>query len=241
MKEALLKKGTLAELVLKIVDLSLLKDINNFVSNLPQDETIDVLINNAGALINDRKETVEGIEASFALNTLGTYQLTELLIPFLKKSKDGRVITVSSGGMYNATLSTSDLESKINYDGPTAYAQQKRAQVELTNYWAREHPLIRFYSMHPGWVKTPGVAKSLPTFSSMMNSSLRSTQEGCDTILFAALSGSLQKDKFPSGSFIFDRKVAPQHISFSNTNLGDKTDNVLKDLLSKLRTFTSRK
>lgn len=229
------------ELLLRTVDLSRPGQVVDFVKSLPADEPIDILINNAGALIVDRQVTPDGIEASFALNTLGTFSLTESLIPLLKKSQDARVVTVSSGGMYNASISTLDLESQKHYDGTLAYAQQKRAQVELSNYWAKMYPLstcnISFYSMHPGWTKTPGLDKSLPSFSQMMNSSLRTVQEGCDTTLFAALT----KSKLPSGSFLFDRKVVPQHLYFGGTDLGAaKTDTIVKELVSTLQAYLRR-
>lgn len=240
MQQLISKKDSIApELILKIVDLSLPKEINEFVSNLP-DEPIDILINNAGSLLGERQVTIDGIESSFALNTLGTYYLTERLMPLLEKSKDARVITVSSGGMYNAALSTVDLESANKYDGALAYAQQKRAQVELTNFWAAAFPKVKFYSMHPGWVKTAGLSKSLPLFSSMMILSLRSPEEGCDTILFAALSEFVTRVSYPSGSFLFDRKVVPQHLKYANTNLGEKTEVVIKDLISKLQSYLNK-
>lgn len=227
------------ELQLCRVDLSRPREILDFVASLPADEAIDVLINNAGALIVDRQVTPDGIEASFALNTLGTFCLTEALIPLLKKSPDARIVTVSSGGMYNTSISTQDLESQIGkYDGTSAYAQQKRSQVELTNYWAKMYPVassnISFYSMHPGWTKTPGLDKSLPSFSQMMNSSLRTVQEGCDSILFAALTST----KFPSGTFLFDRREAVQHLSLAGTDLGPiKTNAIVKELVSTLQAY----
>ena len=230
---------TKPELRLCSVDLSRPREILDFAASLPADESIDVLINNAGALIVDRQVTPDGIEASFALNTLGTFCLTEALIPLLKKSPDARVVTVSSGGMYNTSISTQDLESQNGrYDGTSAYAQQKRAQVELTNYWAKMYPVassnISFYSMHPGWTKTPGLDKSLPSFSQMMNSSLRTVQEGCDSTLFAALTST----KFPSGTFIFDRREAVQHLSLAGTDLGPiKTNAIVKELISTLQAY----
>lgn len=58
--------------------------------------SIDVLINNAGALYVERATTPGGLDSNFATNTLGTYYLTELLIPILLESKDPRVVSVLS-------------------------------------------------------------------------------------------------------------------------------------------------
>ncbi len=102
------------------------------------------------------------------------------------------------------------------WDGTIAYAFSKRAQIELTNYWAKKYPNIGFYSMHPGWSDTPGVEKSLPGFHKMLGSSLRPVEMGADTIVWASVIPKL-RDLVPNGSFLFDRKVAPQHLPFGNT------------------------
>ena len=63
-------------------------------------DPLDVLINNAGCMINKRILTQDGFEKNFATNTLGTHILTENLIPNLRKANSNeksRVVTVSSG------------------------------------------------------------------------------------------------------------------------------------------------
>lgn len=57
--------------------------------------------------------------------------------------------------------------SEVNFEGSTQYARNKRIQVVLTEKWAEKYSEkgIGFYSMHPGWSDTPGVAKSLPGLS----------------------------------------------------------------------------
>ena len=186
-------------------------------------------------MINERKET-DGVESTFATNTLGTYHLTQLLIPTLKKS-NGRVVTVSSGGMYNVSLSVDDLETKRpGYNGSLAYAQTKRAQVELTDYWSKKHPEILFYSMHPGWSSTEGIQKSLPALQSTLGSMLRTPEQGADTIVWAAVSNQVKE--FPSASFFLDRKLAPLHLWLSGTRtevgLVEKLVDKLDDYLSKI-------
>ncbi|KAL5978764.1 hypothetical protein ACLOJK_029881 [Asimina triloba] len=94
---------------------------------------------------NNRVITSEGLELNFAVNVAGTFAMTKLLLPLLEKAApDARVITVSSGGMYVSPL----IED---------------FQVALTEKWAQiyNEKGIGFYSMHPGWAETPGVAKSL--------------------------------------------------------------------------------
>eukprot|EP00249_Psilotum_nudum_P004824 c18312_g1_i2 orf=437-1291(+) len=161
---------------LEICDLSSVQQIRRFTSNfMSLNIPLHVLVNNAGLLENEHITTDDGLEMNFAVNVAGVYSMTELLLPVLEKaSPDSRVITVSSGGMYTKPL-TDDLQfSKKKFSGVDQYAQNKRLQVALTEKWAELYRSrgIGFYSMHPGWADTPGVATSLPTFRMFQTASL---------------------------------------------------------------------
>ncbi|KAL0440363.1 UNVERIFIED_CONTAM: Dehydrogenase/reductase SDR family member 12 [Sesamum latifolium] len=154
---------------LEICDISSISDVKSFAARFSsKDVPVHVLVNNAGLLENDRRTTSEGYEMNFAVNVLGTYTMTELMLPLLEKAApDARVITVSSGGMYSVPL-MEDLQFSGNkFDGVEQYSRNKRVQVALTEKWADMYKDkdIGFYSMHPGWAETPGVDKSLPNFS----------------------------------------------------------------------------
>ncbi|CAL9100875.1 unnamed protein product [Musa textilis] len=189
-----------------------------FLNYCSQDNPIlFIQVNNAGVLEHNRVTTPEGLELNFAVNVAATYALTELMMPLLEKAApDARVITVSSGGMYTTPL-TPDLQfSESNFDGTLQYARNKRVQVALTEKWAETYSGkgIDFYSMHPGWADTPGVAQSLPGFSERLSGKLRTNNEGADTVIWLALQ---PKEKLKSGAFYFDRAEAPKHLLFAGT------------------------
>uniref|UniRef100_A0A672YLS8 Dehydrogenase/reductase (SDR family) member 12 n=1 Tax=Sphaeramia orbicularis TaxID=375764 RepID=A0A672YLS8_9TELE len=188
-----------------IVDMSNMRQVWEFAQNFSQNNTLHVLINNAGCMVNQREVTDEGLEKNFATNTLGTYVLTTALIPALKKVEDPRVITVASGGMLTQRLNVDDLQfEKGTFDGTMAYAQNKRQQVVLTERWASEHKDIHFSSMHPGWADTPAVRTSMPSFHAKMQSRLRTEAMGADTTLWLAVSAAAIKQ--PSGLFFQGRR-----------------------------------
>ncbi|KAJ3686565.1 hypothetical protein LUZ61_015729 [Rhynchospora tenuis] len=219
---------------LEICDLSSVKDIRTFVSQFSSnDKPLHVLVNNAGILENNRVITPEGLELNFAVNVAGTYTMTELLMPLLEKSSpDARVITVSSGGMYTSPLTKNLQFSENNFDGSLQYARNKRLQVALTEKWAEKYSNkgIGFYSMHPGWAETPGVAKSLPGFSEKLQGKLRTREEGADTAIWLALQ---PKEKLVSGSFYFDRAEAPKHLLFSGTaGSHSNIDSIIEEIRS---------
>ncbi|KAF2297510.1 hypothetical protein P3X46_021549 [Hevea brasiliensis] len=219
---------------LEVCDLSSVSEIKSFASKFASKEVpIHVLVNNAGLLENKRITTSEGFELNFAVNVLGTFAMTESMVPLLEKAApDARVITVSSGGMYTAPL-TADLQfSDAKFDGSEQYARNKRVQVALTEKWAEIYKDrgISFYSMHPGWAATPGVAKSLPNFNKLFSGNLRTSEQGADTVIWLALQ---PKEKLVSGAFYFDRAEAPKHLKFAATSGSHSlTDSIISNLHS---------
>ncbi|KAH8851056.1 Dehydrogenase/reductase SDR family member 12 [Schistosoma japonicum] len=211
-------------IIIHLLDLSKPNDVHSFGKQFANnnDSRLDILINNAGCMINEYKTDENGIEANFATNTLGTYILTECLIPALKKSPDARVITVSSGGMLVQKLNHTDLmftAKRSKFDGTTVYAQNKRQQVVMTEMWAKNYPEIFFCSMHPGWADTPAVALSMPSFYNKMKNKLRTPEQGADTVIWLALVPNVRR--YPNGSFFQDRHVVSQHLKLGCTQSTD--------------------
>lgn len=178
---------------------------------------VDVLVHNAGALLAQRTE-VDGIEATVAAQVVGPFLLTSLLLDRLRSSS-GRVVTVSSGGMYAVPLCVDDLEMGDDYSGSTQYARAKRAQVTLDAVWATRECAkgVVFHSMHPGWADTPGVASSLPTFRRVVGPLLRTPAEGADTVVWLAADDTARAS---SGLFWCDRRDRPIH-RLSSTRRSD--------------------
>ena len=192
-------------------DLSSLGSVREFAGGfLDSGEPLDVLINNAGVMPPERTVTDEGFESTFATNVLGPFLLTELLLPRISESDDGRVVMMSSGGMYSTgfTLSDPQLERR-DYDPPAVYAHTKRAEVILADEFNRRtggDPAV--CSMHPGWAATGGVSDALPTFNRVMGPILRSAEAGADTAVW--LSGA-SRDEAPGGLFYMDRRPRPKY------------------------------
>lgn len=127
---------------LMIVDMSLQSSIRAFAeAYLAKYDHLDVLIHNAAAFDTRQKEIVfteEGIEKIWATNHIGPILMTELLLEALKKSEQGRVITISSKGLVVYPRLKVDLEDpefrQRKFSVQKAYYQSKLAQVMYT-YW----------------------------------------------------------------------------------------------------------
>ena len=198
----------------ELADLSLLAEVSALCERLlARDRSIDVLINNAGALFNDYAETEEGIERSAALLLLSPWKLTESLLPLLKSHvQPARVINVVSGGMYTQKLRCDELVmTPDKYNGSVAYAKAKRALTVLTELWADAwvgHN-VAVNSMHPGWADTPGVQTALPGFRRVTKRVLRSPAEGADTIVWLARASEADR---VSGKLFLDREPRTTHL-----------------------------
>lgn len=173
---------------------------------------VDVLVHNAGALSRERVVGPQGIEGTIATHVVGPHLMTTLLRDNLRAAH-GRVITVSSGGMYAAALPQlqdgGSLEMPVDsYDGTRQYAIAKRAQVALNRLWAEHEPEVEFASMHPGWADTPGVQESIPLFRAFTRPILRTPREGADTIAWLAVTRPLPAN---NGSFWSDREPRGVH------------------------------
>ena len=117
---------------------------------------LNVLVNNAGAYFMKRTESVDGIEMTFALNHLGYFLLTDLLLDALKAGSPARIVNVSSAAHTGGRLNLDDLQMKNRFSGWGAYSQSKLANLYFTYELSRrlEGQNITVNALHPGFVDT---------------------------------------------------------------------------------------
>ena len=118
-----------------IVDISSQESIRNFARDFKAKyKQLHVLVNDAGLLIRKRKETVDNIEQTFALNHLGYFMITNLLLDLLIKSAPSRIINVSSDAHTSGKIDLNDLQHKKKYGqfGFRAYSDSKLGIIMFT-------------------------------------------------------------------------------------------------------------
>ena len=215
------------KVILEVADFSLQKDVRALVQ---RGLKINVLVNNVGIQKKDQVLTAEGIEASFATNILGHYLLTRELLDSGLLKEDCTVIEVASGGMYNHMMVVEDLNiTGPGYLGVRAYGLAKRAQVMMTAAWREKYAgsARNFYAMHPGWVNTASVNRSMPRFVAILKSVLRSHAQGADTIVYLADEKPKQKQ---SDVIWFDRAERSAHIFAHTPHTKNSPQDVVKTL-----------
>ncbi len=118
---------------------------------------LDVLVNNAGLMLGDRRETADGFEMTFGVNHLGHFALTLLLLPSIEAAAPSRIINVSSAA-HKAARGGLDLDdlmfTRRSYSPMAAYSASKLANIHFTRELARrlEGRGISVNALHPGVV-----------------------------------------------------------------------------------------
>jgi retinol dehydrogenase 14 len=136
---------------------------------------LDVLVNNVGGFWAHRHVTADGLERTFALNHLGPFLLTNLLLARLKASAPARVVTVSSGAQAQGRIDFDDLQGSAAYSGQRAYNASKLANVMFTYELARrlEGTGVTATVLHPGLVRTNFGAEDQAAFFKVMQPLVR--------------------------------------------------------------------
>lgn len=226
-----------SKVYLHVVDVSNIDSLNTFINQwIDSKRKLHCLINNAGVLLSERTVNHQNHEMGMATALYQSYYLTGRLLPILYESSTpnnpSRIIHVSSGGGLTVKLDIDDLQSeKRTYNGTLQYAHAKRAQMEINKVWAEKietliktsssssslsHSIITS-SMHPGWASTEGVKTSIKDFYEKNKDTLRTPEEGADTIVW--LASSISARKIANGKFWFDRTESSTDFSFAGTTL----------------------
>ena len=148
-------------------DFASLEAVNQLADNVLRDvPALHVLINNAGCVFARRTVTVDGYEATFSVNHLAAFLLTQRLLPLLTASVPARIVTVASGGHRQATMDFDDLGFARGYQIMRAYGRSKLANVLFASELARRLSGTRVTSnsVTPGRVAT-NIWSGAPTWS----------------------------------------------------------------------------
>jgi retinol dehydrogenase-12 len=119
-------------------------------------DRLDVLVNNAGGMFLDRRESVDGIELTLALNHLSYFLLTNRLLPLLRASAPARIVNVASDAHKGVSIDFDDIQGRRRYGGWRAYQRSKLANILFTYELARrlEGTGLTANTLHPGFVRT---------------------------------------------------------------------------------------
>ena len=154
-----------AHVQFEALDLASLQSVRDLAGRLQgRLQKLDVLINNAAIMSPPvRGVSADGYEMQLATNYLGHFALTGLLMPLLRKSDDGRVVSLSSIAAGRATLNFDDLQAERDYDPFATYSQSKLAVLKWSLQLQQRSDAagwgIRSIAAHPGVAVTELIAR----------------------------------------------------------------------------------
>jgi len=178
----------------EIADLARLDQVRALAGRLNQTlDRIDVLINNAGLVLNERRLTPDGYEYVFAVNHLAPFLLTNLLRPKLTASAPARVITVSSDAHTAARLDLDDPNLEHGWSSWRSYSNSKLANILFTRELAGrlDGTGVTANCLHPGVVRTGFGRDARPLMRvgiTIARPFMLSPERGADTIVYLASS-----------------------------------------------------
>jgi len=167
-----------------VVDLANQKSIRQAAAEFSKTHnSLDALVNNAGTSSPTRQESADGIELTFAVNVLGYFLLTNVLLDALRRAPASRIVNVASEMAYGLDLDDVEFK-KRTYNPSTVYAQSKQADRMLTWAYARrlESTSVTANAMSPGAVDTPLLHALSPGTKG------RTREKGAETVIWLATS-----------------------------------------------------
>ena len=211
LKEELLKDSG-REATMIIADLSSQDQVKKAAEKfLALNKPLDILLNNAGIMNQERNETVDGLEEVFSVNHLAYFTFTLMLAEKLKQTQNSRVINVASGAhQFVKNMNFEDLQSKDNYKPMQVYGQSKLANILFTKSLSTKLSDfgVTVNCLHPGFVST-GIGsnnnKTLWSFLMFLAKPFaRKTDKGAETSIYLCSSSEV---KNISGEYFVDCKI----------------------------------
>lgn len=151
-------------------------------------ERLDVLINNAGVFMKERKLTADGLEMTFAVNHMSYFIVTHKLLPVLMKSSPSRIINVSSIAHQNGRIHFDNLQGEKRFEGYQAYALSKLANILFTVELADKlkGAGVTVNALHPGVISTKLLATGFGSQGAPV-------EEGAETPVYLATSDEVKE------------------------------------------------
>jgi NAD(P)-dependent dehydrogenase (short-subunit alcohol dehydrogenase family) len=204
------EKSNNGSISLFIADLSSQSSIHQLVTDFKMNfGKLDILINNAGVITQNRTLTEDGLETQFAINHIAPFLLTELLLDSLKSSNSARIINISSNAHRTANINFDDLQSEQDYKPREVYQRTKLCNILFTYELARqiEGTHISANCVHPGVITTKllqaynGSKRGFGFIGKLLYSS---PEKGAETPLYLASSSEVEGI---SGKYFYNKKV----------------------------------
>ena len=184
-------------------------------------KVLDVLINNAGVCLPERRITEDGLEESFQINHLSHFMLSILMLDMLNKSDDPRIINVSSGGYSSGKFDPENFQSEKKFGSFRTYCNTKLLNLLFTFELAErlKDKGITVNALHPGVVNTNFAHELKGVFNILNKLSkpfLLSPEKGAATSVYLASSDEIKN--VTGKYFVKCKQVDPKNEYITSEN-----------------------
>lgn len=193
-KKAIQAKIPSAGIDIVLCDFSIQDEIRNAADEIiSKYEKIDVLINNHGFIQDKFEETVDGLESIFAVNHIGYFLFTNLLLPTIENSGKARIINVASNAHRNGKFEPENLQLRENFSSWQAYSNSKLFNILFTIELAGrvKETEVTVNCLHPGVIRS-NFGNGLSPFASLLwklgSPFMKTNRQGADTTIYLATS-----------------------------------------------------
>lgn len=218
-----------------IADLASLASVKAVAKTISSDlQKIDVLINNAGGIFQEREESKDGIEMHFAMNHLAHFLLTNEL-ELLLKASEARIVSLSSEAHRMANLNLDNIQEKESYNAMRVYGNAKLCNILFTKglvkRWGKDG--ITAYCLHPGVVRT-GFAMNAEggiwkLIFKLVRPFMISPSKGAETSVYCATEEGIE---LYSGKYFKNSKVTKPSAIAENEALADRLWQISQKMIS---------
>ena len=196
-------------------------------------DKIDILINNHGFIAAKRELTIDGIEKTFAVNHIGYFLFTQLLLDKIIAADAGRIISVASTAHKRAKFDVENLQSEKSFSTFGAYSISKLCNILFTSELSERlaDTNVTVNCLHPGVVDT-GITDDSNIFVKLFwkigTPFMLNAKQGARTSIYLATSKEVEDI---SGQYFSNRKVTRPSMEARNTESAKKLWEISEKLL----------
>ncbi len=211
LSEAVARSGN-SHISFVICDLASFDSIREMCTSFAREhEQLDVLVNNAGVMPQEREESNDGIELNLAVNFLAPFLITNLLLPLIKAAAPSRIVNVSSSLHAEGEIDFGDFKGR-SFDKYKAYARSKLAIILFTKKLAKDlsGSGVTVNALHPGVIGTKMTMQNVramnPIAAFFFKRTLTTPAEGAETSVYLATAPNVANI---SGEYFSKKRVVP--------------------------------
>lgn len=233
-KKEILKSNGNSTVEIMYCDLASLKDVKRFAHEFRSKyDQLDVLINNAGIWETKRKESVDGIELTFAVNHLAPFLLTNELLDLILSTPGSRIINLASEAHRYGSINFNDIEFRKSYSHMKVYSQSKLANILFTKELMRRlyGKDVTVNALHPGVVATQLFSNMGSIVKFFGNLFMISPRKGAQTSIYLAESFEVANT---TGEYFKNKRIKASSKESNNPVIAEKLWKLSEDYISRI-------